>query len=320
MGIRNNDIKQQLKSYKKKFYTNELIKGGIFFTASALSAFLIISFVEYFAQFPSLGRLTLLITYLSIFAYGVGKWIVWPIYQLLNLDKFLSDEEAALQIGNFFPEISDKLLNTLELSGLNHENNSLILASIKQKSKDFESINFNNAVDHSHNKRHIFRYLVPAFAIIGLVLLFQPSIVANSTERIVNYDNLEYDIPFRFEINDKPEFLLAGDEQKFEISINGRDGIPSQAFAFVDGQKKLLEKSENNFYLSLKPTSNHDKIELQFEAAGFRSNIHTFQVYYRPNVEEIKFKVEYPKYTGIGNKIIKNNSQITIPFLSLIHI
>lgn len=116
MGIRNNDIKQQLKSYKKKFYTNELIKGGIFFTASALSAFLIISFVEYFAQFPSLGRLTLLITYLSIFAYGVGKWIVWPIYQLLNLDKFLSDEEAALQIGNFFPEISDKLLNTLELS------------------------------------------------------------------------------------------------------------------------------------------------------------------------------------------------------------
>ena len=49
----------------------------------------------------------------------------------------MSDEEASIQVGKFFPEIGDKLLNTLQLKKLSREENSLLEASIAQKTNAF---------------------------------------------------------------------------------------------------------------------------------------------------------------------------------------
>ncbi len=293
------DIKKELRRYKRKFYLTELTKGGIFFTALALSTLLLITFVEYITNLPSFGRLVLLIIYVGTVTYGLAKWIIWPSYQLLNINKFLTNKQAAQKIGLFFPEIRDKLTNTLELIDTNTKNNALILASIAQKSQSFEGINFEHAVNNKDNKKHIFRYLIPAVSFLGLVITIQPSIVTTSTERIVTFHNIEYDIPSKFEIKNKPNFLIAGDQQKLEVKIDGRNGVPSQAYAFVNGTQKLLEKSGNRFFVSLKPSNKQERIELQFSAAGYRSNTNHFDVLYRPNLEEVTFKIEYPRYTKI---------------------
>ena len=308
-----NDIKKQLKAYKQKFYRTELLKGGIFFTALAIGTLLLLTFIEYLSHLPSTGRLILLVIYIATISYGITKWILWPIYQLLNLNKYLTDKEAAKQIGQFFPNVNDKLLNTLELQNSTIQNNALLLASITQKSKSFIGLDFREAVSHKKNKKHLYRYLIPSVALIVLVLSIQPSIVSLSTERIVNYNNLEYDIPFTFTLSNTPTYLIAGEQQTLEVIIEGRDGIPTQAFAYINDKQKLLEKSGKTFKFSITPSNKTKKIALQFSTSGYRSNINNFKVYLKPKIEDFSFLIKHPAYTNLPDKIVKNSTSINVP-------
>ena len=77
----------------------------------------------------------------------LGYWVVYPGYQLYKNERYLSDEEAAEQIGKYFTEIDDKLLNIIQLSKLKSKENELILASINQKAKALSVIPFVQSID-----------------------------------------------------------------------------------------------------------------------------------------------------------------------------
>ena len=170
-------IKHQLEAYKKKFYTNQLIKGSILFLTFILTAFLTFSSLEFIGNFNKLVRGIFFFLFVGIAIFSLIKWIIIPTKKLLNLDKELSDEEASLQIGAFFPEIKDKLLNALQLNQL-AENNALIQASISQKTAEFSHIPFVNAVDYSINKKYL-RFFIPPILLIFVFLLFVPQLFSH---------------------------------------------------------------------------------------------------------------------------------------------
>ncbi len=125
----------QLDEYKRKFYTNLLLKGILFSAAVVLSAYLLFNTLEYFGHFGSIFRTVLFFGFVAVFLFSAIFWVIKPLVYLYGKQKPLSNEQAAQQIGRFFPEVGDRLLNTLQLVGLNHNQNELILASIEQKSQ-----------------------------------------------------------------------------------------------------------------------------------------------------------------------------------------
>src|SRR5436190_2065752 len=112
------NILQKLQDYKKRFYLNGLLKGLIFFFSLFCSAYLLVTFLEYFGKYNSPVRLGLLLTFVSLTIFGFVKWVFHPLSGLLALKKQISDEGAAKEIGKFFPDVQDKLLNTLQLKNL----------------------------------------------------------------------------------------------------------------------------------------------------------------------------------------------------------
>src|SRR5690554_858893 len=105
-----NKILDWLKAYKKKYYQNLLIKGIILSMALLISIFLLFNSIEYTLRLASPLRAVLLFVFLLVLLVVIWKWVITPITQLLQIKKQLSHEEAARQIGIYFPEISDKLL------------------------------------------------------------------------------------------------------------------------------------------------------------------------------------------------------------------
>jgi hypothetical protein len=66
-------------------------------------------------------------------------------------------------IGSFFPSISDRLKNTLQLQNdLAHQegNIELLRASVNQRSSELSIIPFKNAIKINENKRYL-TYLIP---------------------------------------------------------------------------------------------------------------------------------------------------------------
>ncbi|TAE07943.1 MAG: hypothetical protein EAZ95_17755 [Bacteroidetes bacterium] len=106
-------ILADLQRYKRKYYLNQLLKGVLISSAILLSVYISYNTLEYLGRFSSTIRAFFFYSFLlSLGTVGV-LWILNPIAKLLNLNRPLTDEQAALQIGKFFPTIDDKLLNTL---------------------------------------------------------------------------------------------------------------------------------------------------------------------------------------------------------------
>jgi len=90
---------------------------------------------------------------------------------MAKIGKALSHEQAAEIIGRHFPEISDKLLNILQLKKGAEGNSSknLIEASINQKAEQIAIVPISRAVDLSKNKKYL-PFLLP-LVLVGVFIL-----------------------------------------------------------------------------------------------------------------------------------------------------
>ena len=204
MEINANPLYVKLEEYKKKYYSNELLKGLFYTAAVVLATFLLLNTLEYFGRFGTSVRAVLFSSFLLVFAYTFATKLYKPLLYFFSVKKPLNYADFATQIGSYFPEIKDKLLNTLQLSNALDKNHSdLIEASIAQKTKDLTLVKFTDAINKTERKKYTKYALIPA-ALIALILLVYPSYFVESSKRIVDFKN-EYaePAPFRFAVLNK---------------------------------------------------------------------------------------------------------------------
>ena len=82
-----NIIFDKLEQFIKKFYTNELLRGTIFFVGIGLFYFLFTLFVEYFLWLKPTARTILFWTFIAVELFLLLRFILFPIFKLLKLKK-----------------------------------------------------------------------------------------------------------------------------------------------------------------------------------------------------------------------------------------
>ena len=147
------ELFKKLNNFIRKYYQNQLIKGGIYSVAVLIIFFLIFSIIEHFSKAGVGVRTFFFWTYIIINLIIVVKYIVIPLLHLLQLGKTISHKQAAKIIGKHFNSVDDKLTNILELTDEENSDNDLIIASIDQKMADIKPVNFNSAIDFRSNKK-----------------------------------------------------------------------------------------------------------------------------------------------------------------------
>ena len=125
-------VRAELEAYKRKFYLSLLLRGALITAALLLSLFVVFNALEYFLYLPTAVRAVLLFGFVAGLAYAVVRWLWQPVAALTNLRRLLSDEQAARQVGELFPQVQDRLLNALQLQGQARDN-ELLLASLEQR-------------------------------------------------------------------------------------------------------------------------------------------------------------------------------------------
>ena len=197
----NHVLKDKIESFIKKFYLNRLIQGALIGSVILIVSFLIFNGIEYFSWLSSKIRLILLISLICVFSLISIIYFIIPFVNLIRFKKKMSDKEAAVLIGKFFPEIKDKLLNTLQLAenaNINSEN-ELLLATIEQRTKNLQPIKFSDAVNLKENYKYL-KIFGLAFIILIALIIFFPDFSQKPVERIINYDKIYVKpLPFKVE-------------------------------------------------------------------------------------------------------------------------
>ena len=194
----------KLDTFIRKYYKNQLLKGVIYSLALLLGLFVVLTSLEYFAQFNQAGRTVLFYGFFAITAYILIIYVIKPLSKLYKMGTVISHKQAAEIIGNHFYEVKDKLINVLQLQEMTSANdNQLILAGIDQKSMDLKPIPFVDAVSLKDNLKYI-KYIFIPVAIILFISLVSPDLFKESAERIINH-NQEFlpQAPFQIIINKK---------------------------------------------------------------------------------------------------------------------
>ena len=306
------ELFEKLNKFVKRFYTNQLIKGGIY-SVSVLTIFFIgFSTIEHYTQFGVGSRTFLFWTYLIVNSLIAIKYIVIPLLHLLSFGKTLSHKQAAKIIGTHFTEVDDKLLNILELQEMSAADNALINASIQQKLKDIKPISFGNAINYSDNKKYAKWVLIPLAVIILFIISGKQYILTESSARILKHNTFfEPKAPFQYLVLNPKLEVVQYEDYTLEIEIVGNE-IPSEVFIVINGNSFRIKSISNTTFEHLFKGVNAD-ISFQFLAGGYHSNYYTLKALPQPKVIDLNTFLNYPNYTKIKDEVIKNNGDLIIP-------
>ncbi|MHA4737298.1 DUF4175 family protein [Dyadobacter sp. MSC1_007] len=301
---------QRIQEYRQKYYYNQLLKGAIFSIALLLSVFLFFNTIEYFGRFSSVVRGMLFFGFLAVLAFSFVQWVIQPLIHLYGLRKPLSDEDAALQIGQYFPEIGDKLVNTLQLRSLTGSQSDLIEASIRQKSGQLLIVRFSDAIRFNENKKRL-KYAIYPLAAIAVILLFNPSFFSSSSERIIHFQKNYTYAPFSFVLENKSLKAFRNEDFTLNLTLKG-EALPAAVYLVQNGTRfKLTQESSKNFSYTFKNLQRD--VAFSFDAAGYASDEYKIIVNERPSLLSFDVNLHYPAYLNKPSEGLNNVGNLSVP-------
>ncbi len=307
----NEALKNQLKAYKRKFYRNKVIKGAIISTALLLLSFLVINTVEFSGRLGSVGRATLLYGFVALNFLTIYWFVARHLIVLRNTKLQISNEQAALQIGRYFPEISDKLLNIIQLEKLSNQESELLLASIRQKSNAIQSVPFVNAIDLKANRKYL-RYIYLPAVIIVTLLVFLPQFLTESSTRIIKYNSeFKPEAPFNFLLDQNELEGFVDEPFTLAIKTTGNSS-PENVFVWINERKIKASKIANDVF-EYRIDRLRGSLDFMLESEGVSSNTYTINAFRRPSIDLFSIDIQYPQHTQLENESIKNSGNLTIP-------
>lgn len=308
-----NKLQQKIDEFIRKYYINRLLQGILIGLGMVLAYFLIANFLEYLGHFGSGFRLVLLSGFILLAGFvAIRYWIV-PLLKILRVGKLMASEEASLIIGNHFPDIKDKLLNTLQLQNQAiGKNDELLIASINQRIEKLSPVPFTSAVDLKGSFRRYAKYTVFPLLILFFILIFQSSMITKPAERIISYNKeFEREAPFRFILKNSNLKVMKNSDFNIEVVLKG-EKIPGSLFVDLDGHLIKMESTgKNEFSYPLSNlTSSH---QFRFTDGEFKSVLYTLDVLPNPTLVNFDVLLTYPVHTGRQPELIKNTGDFTVP-------
>ena len=298
-----NIIYTKLEAFIKKYYTNELLRGTIFFIGLGLLYFIFTMLVEYFLWLPQGGRTVLFWLFIAVEVFLLLRFILFPVFKLFKLQKGIDYNQASGIIGRHFSEINDKLTNFLQLSGQSQQS-ELLAASIEQKANTLQPIPFTNAVNFKRNLKYVPYAAVPLLLILFFMISGNGSVITQSFDRVVHYDK-HYAPPAPFEFVVLNNSLTAQQETDFvlQVKTNGKV-VPESAMITIGEENYYLESVKPGVfqYRFEKPSKN---IEFQLQANDVTSRPYELNVVAVPTIANFEMRLQFPAYLGRKPEVVR---------------
>ena len=308
-----NKLIEKIEGFTRKYYLNRLIQGVLVGAVLWIVFYLLINGLEYFSWFPPKGRFVLFLFLLAGSGFVLVYHFLIPLVNLIRFRKKMSVEQASVMIGKFFPEIKDKLLNTIQLSNqaTTDADNALLAATIEQRSARLSPIRFSDAVDLRGNLKYLGIFF-GSLLILIVLMVFLPSFAVQPTQRIVNYEqHFEKPLPYQVEIDQDDIETTQGKEVKFNIRVTG-DRIPDAFYVKSElGQQLMTKGSANDFSYTFKNLFT----DLTFNVIGGEYTSRPLHITVHPNPTLLSYHCElrYPAYIHRTNETMDAKTRLIVP-------
>lgn len=305
------NIQSKLEQFIRRYYTNELVKGAILFFAIGLLYLIVTLLIEYFLWLNPTARTILFWVFIAVELALFAKFIAFPLAKLFKLQKGIDYEKASQIIGNHFPEVSDKLLNVLQLNH-NKTQSELLEASIEQKSLELSPIPFKLAINFKKNTKYLKYAAIPIVILLISYVTGKINWFSDSYERVVNYQTAyEPPAPFQFYVANEKMNAIENKEFKLMVKTAG-EVIPENAQIHYNGQSYFLQQTAPGHFEYVFPQFK-DALSFNLSANDVRSKDYNIEVTKVPTLVNFEMVLDYPTYTQKKDEVLKSTGNSTIP-------
>lgn len=318
MNSNYSSLLDQLDAFIRKYYKYQLLRGILLFLLFFLLSFLLTSSLEFFGRFSTPVRAVLFFAFLILHSYFLIWLILKPLAKLFSIGEKINHLQASEIIGTFFPEVSDKLKNTLQLYQdieSNTGNLDLLKASVAQRSDKLKLIAFHSAINYNDHKVYL-KYLLPLFLLFISVAIFIPQLLTQGTKRVVNFSK-EYQIPspYLFEFVNQRGSIEEGQDYTVEVIVKpniGFNELPNDLYLISNNGKFLMKKLTRNKFIG-RIQQLQESTPFHVTTNEFNSAIQHIRVTKKSVIGTLNAICIFPKYLNKPNQIIKNVGDLSLP-------
>lgn len=305
---------QKLDQFTRKYYLNQFIRGFLYSVALVIGMFLLFNLLEHYFYFNRSIRKIIFFSFLLVTLVSLGYWMFLPLLRYFNLGKTISHENAAKIVGDHFGDVKDRLLNILQLKKQEDNNaadSQLIDASINQKTESIKLVPFKSAIDLSSNKKYL-KYALPPFLLLLVFLFAAPSLITDSTHRIINNDKeFVKAAPFDIVIKNEDLNVLQYEDYKLEVKIEG-DVLPEEVFIDVDNFQYRLKKNDaDKFSYLFKNVQKNTSFHIY--SGRVKTDASEIKVLPKPKLVDFSVYLDYPSYIGRRDESVANIGDVLVP-------
>ena len=305
-----NEIQVKLDKFIRRYYLSALIRGGMLFFGLGMLYALFWVFIEHFFWLPSTGRGLVFWCLLAFETFLFYTLIFVPATKYFKIKNGIDNQEAAALIGAAFPEIKDKLLNTIQIK--KQGDSELVLASIQQKTLQFNPFSFERAVELKDNLKYLKYAIAPLLILAPFYLFGKEDSIEKSFKRMVDYKTTyTAPPPFFFHVSNNTLQTIEGVAFELGVDIKG-DVIPEAVQIQFDNQTFFLKTLNSRRFLFEFSQPKND-IHFQLFSGDIKSKLHTLKVIKAPKIIGSKLAIKFPEYIKKKNTTLSNFGNITVP-------
>lgn len=316
-----NSLEQRIqKVYSKELlfnFTKGMLYSVIFFLSLAFSIVILESIFHFGITARKIFYWGFISTSVTTFIYVTVNYS----FQKLGVIKPLDVIPYSKKVGEKFPEVKDRLSNSLFLvensQGTNFSN-ELISANIEEVYSTSESIDFTSYVSFKTLKKPFIIFLSAVF-IWALSLAIFPSTMFGSMNRLVNYNYnfLLNDLGIAFIVTPGNVEVSKGENVNVKVLISSTKPVDITEITLVkkevtkDGSEILSDKkdikiSADKSFNSVLENVNNDII-YYVEYEGVQSDEFRIKTNENPLVKSFKITITPPAFTSLPPKILADN-------------
>lgn len=303
----------RLDAFIRKYYANKVIRGTLVFLSCLLFYVVTVSVGEYYLYLPVWSRVAIMSVFVLLGLSALVAWVVVPLTKMARLGSVISHEEAAKIVGTHFPEVSDKLLNILQLrnSSANAGSRELAEASISQKISQISVVPITSAIDLSGNKKYL-PYLLPPLLVGIFIFIAAPNVFKESSTRLLQ-PTKAFEKPAPFSFNIQNESLVAVRNADFSVTVQMKGAaLPAEAAVELGNELVSMQTlPEHTFKYTFRNVT--EAFSFRIYAAGYYSQPYQVRVIQRPVLKSFNIAVNYPAYIGKKNEVRNSLGDMILP-------
>ncbi|MEE9431772.1 MAG: hypothetical protein V3V16_12065, partial [Melioribacteraceae bacterium] len=305
---------EKLKELQKKEWQKTFTVGLLKTLSVLLSFFFLFTLLESVFFFSASVRTGLIIVLTITFIILLFLWFGKSFINSYKKDQTLQLNEVAKEVGKYYPDVKDNLLNSLQLlEDKNPSSKNLIEASFQKVYNQISNYNFTDIIDYSS-----FRKFTKIFSIITFVFIINFFLLSNfssATSRLINFST-EFIKPATFSLEAITGNTTIKKGNNVLLHIKGSGKLPNIIDVFTktkydsEFNKHSVKLDSNNSY-----ALNINSVKLPFRyfagSGKIRTKEFSVNVIDPPIINSLSLDIIPPKYSNLPIEHQGDNGNVT---------